>query len=79
MVLTCTEEVEKMSKMMKEVKSHDIPVVSEDYLLDVTEGGALQKISGHTISSWGSPKESIPSTSSDGLDSENPMPKGADI
>ena len=23
MVLTCTEEVEKMSKMMKEVKSHD--------------------------------------------------------
>eukprot|EP00731_Ephydatia_muelleri_P028216 Em0019g1089a len=69
------KEVEKMSKMMKEVKSHDIPVVGEDYLADVAKGGALLKIPTHTISSWDSPRESVPSAS-DGSDSEKPMPKG---
>ena len=67
-----------MSKMMKEVKSHDIPVVGEDYLADVAKGGALLKIPTHTISSWDSPRESVPSAS-DGSDSEKPMPKGVDI
>lgn len=50
-----------MSKMMKEVKSHDIPVVSEDYLADAAKGGALLKIPSHTISSWGAPRYSVPS------------------
>ena len=50
-----------MSKMMKEVKSHDIPVVGEDYLADAAKGGALLKIPSHTISSWGAPRYSVPS------------------
>ena len=51
-----------MSKKMEEVKSHDIPVVSEDYLADAAKGGALLKIPSHTISSWGAPRYSVPST-----------------
>ena len=65
-----------MSKKMEEVKSHDIPVVSEDYLADAAKGGALLKISSHTISSWGAPRDSFSGVPDD-LD--KPVPKGVDL
>lgn len=55
-------EVDKMSKRMLEVEEYEVPVVDEDYLNDARSGGgALLKISSHTISSWGAPRHSLPS------------------
>ena len=45
-----------MNKKMREAKSNDVHVVSEDFLEAVQQGGggAAHKISQHSIASWGS-------------------------
>lgn len=50
-----TEEVEKMSKKMEEVRDAGVRVVSEDFLKDIKSSGkALQElVSLHAISPWG--------------------------
>lgn len=50
-----TEEVEKMSKKMEEVRDAGVRVVSEDFLTDIKSSGkALQElVSLHAISPWG--------------------------
>eukprot|EP00061_Rhincodon_typus_P010820 g35391.t1 len=49
-----TEEVDKMSKKMEEVKEANVRVVSEDLLDDLQSGKGLQELlSVHGISSWG--------------------------
>lgn len=50
-----TEELEKMTKKMEEVKDAGVRVVSEDFLTDIKSSGkALQElVSLHAISPWG--------------------------
>lgn len=50
-----TEELEKMTKKMEEVKDAGVRVVSEDFLTDIKSSGKdLQElVSLHAISSWG--------------------------
>lgn len=50
-----TEEVEKMTKKMEEVKEAGVRVVSEDFLTDIkSPGKVLQElVSLHAISPWG--------------------------
>lgn len=50
-----SEEIEKMSKKMEEVRDAGVRVVAEDFLTDIKESGkALQElISLHSISPWG--------------------------
>lgn len=50
-----TEELEKMTKKMEEVRDAGVRVVSEDFLTDVKSWGkALQElVSLHAISPWG--------------------------
>lgn len=50
-----TEELEKMTKKMEEVKEAGVRVVSEDFLTDIKSSGKdLQElVSLHTISPWG--------------------------
>ncbi|XP_064402675.1 poly [ADP-ribose] polymerase 1-like isoform X3 [Halichondria panicea] len=55
-------ELEKMSSRMVEVEDSDVPVVSEDYLEEAGKGAALLKIPSHTISDWGAPRHSLPSS-----------------
>ena len=58
-----------MSKKMGEVVECEVPVVDEEYLDDAGIGAALLKIPTHTISSWGAPRHSLPSTGEDMTDS----------
>jgi len=54
-VLIFSEEVEKLSKKMEEVRDAGVRVVSEDFLKDIKSSGkALQElVSLHAISPWG--------------------------
>lgn len=49
-----SDELEKMTKKMEDVKACDIQVLPEDFLDEVKDGGALALISERNISSWGS-------------------------
>lgn len=53
--LVWTEEVEKMSKKMEEVKEGNIRVVSEDFLQDVAASAKSfqELVSAHLLSPWG--------------------------
>ena len=63
--LFASEEIEKMSVKMSEVEACDVPVVSEDFLDDAGKGAALLKIPNYTISSWGTPRHSVPTDTLD--------------
>lgn len=49
-----------MGKKMVEVESCAVPVVDVQFLETASSGGALLKIPGSTISSWGAPRHSLP-------------------
>ena len=51
-----------MSSRMVEVEDCDVPVVSKDYLEEAGKGAALLKIPAYTISDWGAPRHSLPSS-----------------
>ncbi|XP_063958511.1 poly [ADP-ribose] polymerase 1-like [Lytechinus pictus] len=53
-VISTEAEVKKMNKKMKEAKSNDVHVVSEDFLDAVKNGGAALMITQHSICNWGS-------------------------
>ncbi|KAL4239025.1 Poly [ADP-ribose] polymerase 1 [Mactra antiquata] len=56
-VISTKDEVEKMSKSMKEAKTADVHVVDEDFLNKVEKGGAALLIIQHSIAGWGSDPE----------------------
>ncbi|XP_033096615.1 poly [ADP-ribose] polymerase 1-like [Anneissia japonica] len=53
-VIATKEEIESMSKKIKNSRMHNVHVVSEDFLEDVKTGGAALMISKHSICDWGS-------------------------
>ncbi|KAK3745687.1 hypothetical protein QZH41_019012, partial [Actinostola sp. cb2023] len=53
MFFMSSAEVDKKSKKMKDAESLDVPVVSEDFLEAVKDGGAALKLPQHSIVSWG--------------------------
>ena len=54
------QEIDNKSKKMIDVEKNSVPVVDEEFLDDVKGGGALSKISMHTISPWGAPRLTLP-------------------
>ncbi|XP_064621580.1 poly [ADP-ribose] polymerase 1-like [Lineus longissimus] len=56
-VISTKEEIEKMSKKIKEAEDADVQVVDEGFLDAVKRGGAALMITQHNISSWGSDPE----------------------
>ncbi|XP_031566693.1 poly [ADP-ribose] polymerase 1-like [Actinia tenebrosa] len=54
--ISSAAEVNKQSKKMKDAESANIPVVSEECLDAVKSGGAVLKISQHSIAPWGNNK-----------------------
>ncbi|KAK3745682.1 hypothetical protein QZH41_019013, partial [Actinostola sp. cb2023] len=56
MFFMSSAEVDKKSKKMKDAESLDVPVVSEDFLEAVKDGGAALKLPQHSIVSWGKNK-----------------------
>ncbi|XP_019618728.1 PREDICTED: poly [ADP-ribose] polymerase 1-like isoform X2 [Branchiostoma belcheri] len=53
-VISSKEDVQKMSKKIKDAKAADVHVVSEDFVTDVEKGGAALLIMQKSIASWGS-------------------------
>ena len=54
-------EIDKQSKSINKVMDCDVPVVDVEYLDNIDSGGALAKITSHKISSWGAPRDVLPS------------------
>ena len=60
--LSTQSEVDSMGRPMKGVEKWDVPVVGEEYLEGVAKGAdPLGTIASHTISSWGAPRNKLPS------------------
>ncbi|KAL5008566.1 hypothetical protein ScPMuIL_014147 [Solemya velum] len=51
--ISTKDEVGKMSKHIKDSKKADIHVIAEDFLEDVSKGGAALLIQKHSLASWG--------------------------
>lgn len=55
-IISTPDEVEKMNQRMEEAKSHDIQVVTEDFLTSIDKGSpkeTVEKIKSMSICTWG--------------------------